>query len=127
MNEIKIFKTAHEYVLWYNETIRNLLYANFVCYFIDEENVQIIKDRYATSTTVDHPEFLKRLKRHDETLYMKYLIVKLGEISKKYNVAVIIGTQAQNPYLKKSYVGGEHIKYPVQHIIHVDYLDLLTK
>ena len=124
MNEIKIFKTAHEYVLWQNETVRNLYLANFVCYFIDEEHIQIIKDRYDSPfKTVDYSQFLGRLKRHDETIYMEYFTMKLSEISKKYNVAIITGTQLQNPDIKYSHTGGEHIKYPTQHIIHLDYIN----
>lgn len=121
MHKIKIFKTAHDYVLWCNETIRNLLYANFVCYFIDEENVQIIKDRYDTpSKTVDYAEFLKRLERHDKALYMKYNIKKLAELAQKYNVTIITATQPKDLHL-----GGKYIDYPSPHVILLDYFDTI--
>jgi hypothetical protein len=123
MDKIKIFKTAHDYVTWNIETVHNMFNVDFVCYFIDEENIQILKSRHSKRGKVDYLEFLKILKECDEKLYMKYYIMRLSEIAQKYDVAIVTNTQPIDPYhkIKNLDLNVECLKFPIQHVIHLDY------
>lgn len=99
---------------WFSE-------QDFVCYFIDEENIQILKSRLSKRGKVDYSEFLKILSLYDKNLQMKYQVKKLSEISKKYNVTIITATEAKDPF---SRIPSINIKYGPD-VIFIDYLDAI--
>jgi hypothetical protein len=122
MNKIKIFETAHDFVLWSNESIQNMLNANFVCYFTNSENVYILKNRNPSGRgEVDYATFLEILGHYDKSLQMKYRIKKLSEIAKTYNVTIITATQAQDP--SSRYIPPKDDNQP--DVIFIDYADIL--
>lgn len=93
------------------------------CTILDSERVYIFKNRgSAERGEVDYLTFLKVLKMFDETLYMKYYIQKLREISEKYNCTIITATQ--QPYA--SYTADTFVKRTAPIFVCIDYVDVIT-
>jgi len=93
------------------------------CTILDSERVYIFKNRgSAERGEVDYSTFLKVLKIFDETLYMKYYIQKLREISEKYNCTII--TAKQQPYV--SYTTDTFVKMTAPRFVCIDYVDVIT-